>query len=138
VPDDWRIGSEVRPRSDGQARVPVDLPQASAWRVWVGGAVLGKLRVRVDGVDLGSVRHQLDASVGWMRFGEHTLRRGRHVVTLDYDRGWGAGRGTDDNQLPMGPVALTTEDQPPLVRVPASGVGRLCDGSTYDWVEAFK
>ncbi|MEA2123786.1 MAG: hypothetical protein QOI80_568, partial [Solirubrobacteraceae bacterium] len=138
MPVGWFDGTNVRPRSDGDATVPVTLPQAGDWRVWVGGGVLGKLTVRVDGKAVGSYRHQLDASVGWLRFGAKRLGAGRHTVTLAYSRGWGAGRGSDDGQLPLGPVALSLEDQPALVRVPASGVRRLCDGRTYDWLETFK
>jgi hypothetical protein len=138
IPDDWRVGDEARPRSDGRATITTRIPQAGTWRVWVGGSVLGKLEVRLDGQEVGSVRHQLDASVGWMRFDAQRLDAGSHEVTLDYERGWGAGRGSADNQMPLGPVALSLEDQPPLVRVPAERVQRLCDGRVYDWVEAFK
>jgi hypothetical protein len=138
IPADWRTGADVRPHSDGSAIVAMTVPRAGTWRVWVGGSVLGKLSVQLDGHEVGSVRHLLDASVGWMRFSARQLGAGRHVLTLDYRRGWGAGRGSSDNQLPLGPVALSLEDQPPLVRVPAAHARRLCDGRTYDWVEAFK
>ncbi len=138
MPADWQVGTDIRPRSDGRATVTLDVPQAGTWRVWIAGAALGKLEVGLDDQEVGSVRHLLDASVGWMRFGARRLEAGRHTVTLDYDRGWGAGRGSADNQLPIGPVALSLEEQPPLVRVPASQARELCDGRTYDWVEAFR
>jgi hypothetical protein len=137
LPSGWKTASDVRPRSDGRVTVPVTVPQAGVWRVWVGGATLGKLTVRIDGHEVGSYRHQLDASVGWLRFDARQLGAGAHTVTLDYARGWGAGRGSDDNQVPLGPVALSLDDQPALVRVPAGQARRLCDGRTYDWVETF-
>lgn len=138
LPAGWRAGSDVRPARDGTARLTVTLPQAGEWRVWVGGGVLGRLSVSFDGREVGSVRHQLDASVGWLRFGARRAGAGRHVVTLDYARGWGAGRGSATSQLPLGPLALSLENQPPLVRVPAAQAGRLCDGRTYDWLESFR
>ena len=138
LPAGWHTGSDVRPVSDGTARLTVTLPQAGVWRVWVGGGALGKLSVSLDGHPVGSVRHQLDASVGWLRFDARRVGAGRHTVTLDYQRGWGAGRGAAEGQLPLGPLALSLVDQPPLVRVPASQVRRLCDGGTYDWLESFR
>ncbi len=97
----------------------------------------GAWRCPSTGSPSGSVRHQLDASVGWLRFDARRLAAGAHRVTLDYGRGaWRPGRGAADGQLPLGPVALSLETQPALVRVPAAQVDRLCDGRDYDWVEA--
>ncbi|MEJ7893773.1 MAG: hypothetical protein WKF94_14160 [Solirubrobacteraceae bacterium] len=126
----------VRPATDGTARVTVVVPRDGEWRVWVGGAALGSLEVSVDGRPAGSVRHQLDASIGWMRFDALDLPAGEHEVALRASRSWWqAGRGTDAAQLPLGPVALTEEVEPVVERVPSADVDRLCDGRTYDWVE---
>ncbi len=131
-------GSAVTPH-DGRTSFTLTAPQAGVWRVWVGGSVLGHLRVSLDGHAVGSDRHQLDASVGWLRFDARRLAAGSHRVTLVYARGtWRPGRGTTGGQLPLGPVALSLETQPPLVRIPAAQVDRLCDGRTYDWLDTFK
>jgi hypothetical protein len=124
---------------DGAVTVSMRVPQAGSWRTWVGGGVLGHLKVSVDGKPVGDLRHQLDAAVGWLRLDALELSAGRHELTVDYRRGsWRPGRGNPGGQLPLGPVALSLEDQPPTVRVPASQATRLCDGRTYDWLETFK
>lgn len=126
------------PQAPRSTSVTVNVTQPGTWRVWVGGNVLGTLRVSVDGRGVGSLRHQLDASVGWLRFGAVRLGAGPHRVRLDYDRGhWRPGRGGAGNQLPLGPVALSYEDQPAVVRVAAKDVDRLCDGRDYDWLDTF-
>lgn len=137
LPGGWLANGVVRPVTDGVARVWVSVPRAGEWRVWVGGGALGALEVAVDGRSVGSVRHQLDASIGWMRFAVLELEAGDHEVTLRTSRSWWqAGRGSDAEQRPLGPVALTEEVEPAIERVPSSQVERLCDGRTYDWVEA--
>jgi hypothetical protein len=141
TPPGWISETGVRPVRDGTARLAVEVPQTGEWRVWVGGGALGELEVAVDGEPAGSVRHQLDASVGWLRFDALELAAGEHVVELRTARPvWQAGRGADDGQLPLGPVALTREDVPAttLERVPSAEVDRLCDGRTYDWVEVHR
>lgn len=136
LPGGWATETGVRPVSDGTATVTVDVPEAGDWRLWVGGGVLGSLKVAVDGEPVGDVRHQLDASIGWIRFGTAELDAGRHEVTLEASRSWWRpGRGSDEGQLPLGPLALTREAEPELERVPTAQVNRLCDGRTYDWVE---
>lgn len=139
TPPDWREQGDVRPASDGTASLPVEVPMAGKWRVWVGGAALGRLSVTVDGKRAGELRHQLDASIGWLRFGEVELGAGGHVVRLAHARSVvQAGRGGDEVQLPLGPVALTPRDPAPLERVPVANARRLCDGRAYDWIEAVR
>ncbi len=135
LPQGWAQAAGVSPSTDGRATATVTVPSAGEWRVWVGGQTLGKLAVAVDGRSVGSLRHQLDASVGWLRYDAVALEPGEHTVTLDYERGWGAGRGSDTGQLPIGPLALSREQAPTTVRVPATEYRRLCDGRTYDWLD---
>lgn len=136
TPPGWITDTGVRPVTDGIARLAVRVPAEGEWRVWVGGGALGELEVGVDGEPVGSVRHQLDASIGWLRFGTVELGPGEHTVTLRTSRPlWQSGRGSDEGQLPLGPVALTREQAPVLERLPSAEVDRLCDGRTYDWVE---
>ncbi len=135
VPAAWRTPTGIRPVTDGTAGRIVTLPRAGRWRVWVGGMTLGRLTVRLDGHPVGSYRHQLDASIGWLRFGARRLAAGPHTITLAYARGLLPGHGGDDDQFPLGPLALTDEQPLPVVRVPASAPQRLCDGRSYDWLE---
>jgi hypothetical protein len=138
IPPSWLTSNGVVPRTSGTAGVTLQVPAAGEYRVWVGGRALGELTVAVDGQEVGGVRHQLDASVGYMRFGVVDLEAGAHVITLAYERGafWRAGRGTADAQLPLGPVSLSQTAQPAIERVPVADADRLCDGRTYDWLEA--
>ena len=139
LPPGWLRDGVVRPATEGRARLQVEVPEAGRWRVWVGGSTLSEIEVSVDGEPVGSELHQLDATVGWMRFDALELGAGRHVVELEASRSWWRpGRGSEDNQLPLGPVALTREQEPVVERLPAKQVDRLCDGRTYDWVEVWR
>lgn len=143
LPASWRGGPVAEPRTDGDAGVAVELPEAGAWRGWVRGGVLGSLELLVDGRSLGSRRHELAHPGQWLRFATTPLARGRHVVTLRYRRGsiWNAGRGGADNQLPLQAVALSpvAADRPArMIAVPAGRYRALCDGRTYDWIEAHR
>ena len=136
LPESWLTATGVRPVSDGTATMTVDVPSAGEWRIWVGGGVLGSLEVAVDGRPVGDVRHELDASIGWIRFATVNLEAGEHEVTLQASNSWWRpGRGDEAGQLPLGPLALSREATPELERVPSTQVDRLCDGRTYDWVE---
>jgi hypothetical protein len=137
LPEGWLTETGVRPVSDATVKLPVTVPSAGDWRVWVGGGDLGELEVSVDDEPLGSVRHQLDASAGWMRFGELALDAGAHEIELRASRSWWRpGRGAAEAQLVLGPLALTRRTEDTVERVPSTDVDRLCDGRTYDWVEA--
>jgi hypothetical protein len=53
---------------------------------------------------------------------------------------WHTGRGRPSGQAPLGPVALTpaaTDEPSPVISVPSGDYRRLCDGRTYDWIEAY-
>jgi hypothetical protein len=116
----------------------VDVPSAGRWRVWIGGATLGRLTVKVDGRPAGSHRHELAHGGQWLRFDTLELQRGTHRVTFEYERGW-AGRGREGAQPALGPLALSPvqeEDDPPVTTVAPADYRRLCDGRRYDWIEA--
>ena len=140
VPDAWRTPSGLRPVTDGVAKLTVTVPSAGRWRLWVGGSVRGRLTAEVDGKRAGSVRHQLEWSGEWQRLDELELGAGSHELTLEYSRGGplSAGRGSDRDQTPLGPVALTPGGDAAAAaveRIPADEYRELCDGRALDWVE---
>ena len=137
LPAGWRAdGALAVPARDRTALVPVALPRAGRWRVWVGGSVYGTLTAYLDGRAVGHRHHEVRGSPAWLRFGARTLAAGRHTVALRFRRGVLAGRHARGDQAPLGPVALTREGVAPLpVDVRAGDRRRLCDERTYDWVE---
>jgi hypothetical protein len=104
----------------------------------VQGSTLGRLTVAIDGRELSSLRHEIAREVAWLPFGARRLAAGEHTLTLRYSRGpfWRAGRGTAAAQKPLGLVALAPEGLPEQVRVPVGKADTLCDGRSFDWVEA--
>jgi hypothetical protein len=128
------------PRANPVLGAPGQLtvPTTGVWRAWVQGETLGRLEVRIDGVSAGSYRHRIVATGGWLRFGARRLAAGPHTVTLRSERGafWRAGRGTSASQPPLGGVALSPESPQTVERMPVERARRLCDGRSYDWIEA--
>ena len=138
APPQWRTGYGVAPLVDGQGAVELDVPRSGRWRVWVGGATLGRLELAVDGRAVGSKRHELSHPGQWLAFGALDLQRGPHSVTFEY-KGGRAGRGRTGAQPALGPLALSPvaeEGDLPVTSVPPNGYRRLCDGRRYDWIEA--
>lgn len=116
----------------------LEIPVTGRWRVWVGGSLRRELEARVDGRSAGTRRHELAHAGQWMRFGALPLSRGIHRLTLDVERRLRPGAGGEHLQAPLGPVALTLEEDAALSRVPVADYRRLCDGTTYDWIEAVR
>lgn len=139
VPPPWTSGGRVVPVVDGSASIPVTLPSAGRWRVYVGGSTLGRLEVRVDGEPVGDKRHELAHDGQWLRFDARDLPAGEHTVELIYSAGPPqAGIGEPS---PLGPLALvpeTTEGDLPVGRIPPRRYRELCDGRRLDWVEALQ
>jgi hypothetical protein len=139
IPPPWRTPTGIRPVVDGTAAVPVQVPAAGRWRVWVGGSALGRLEIRAGGRSLGVHRHELAHQGQWQRFGVASLPRGAAVIQLLYVRGARAGRGAPENQASLGPVALTSaRDERPgrVIEAPPRAYREFCDGRRYDWIEA--
>jgi hypothetical protein len=137
-PGSWSNGTSetISPRSAGTASATVDLPAPSAWQIWLGGSVRGRMDVSIDGRPAGSVRHFLNNDGLYVELGSATLDAGRHTVELHY-------HGTDDHPgsggrvSPIGPLILSPADPAtePVNLVPASRAGDLC-GKRLDWVES--
>jgi hypothetical protein len=132
LPSLWRTAEGVWPNGDGVARLDVELAEPGAYRVWVGGGVVGTLRVAVDGTEVGSARHRLAHGAAWLRFGAVTLAAGQHELVLRYDTPWIGGA---EPATPLGPVALTSETSATATTVPVADAQKLCDGRRYDWLE---
>ena len=134
VPRAWTAGGGVRPVTDGRARFTVTVPAAGSWRVWVGGTVLGRLDVRVDGKPVGSVRHELALGGQWLRFDALELGAGPHRIELHHRARLRAGTG---RLVPaLGPFALSPEAPSGIETRPVKRWRELCDDRTYDWIEA--
>jgi hypothetical protein len=116
----------------------VALPSAGRYEVWVGGAFRGGASVAVDGVGVGSDRHQLSFPGNWVPFGTADLSAGPHAVTVRLDGG-GIHPGVHGiDRYAIGPVALVPVDRPGrVVDVPRNDAGALC-GRRLDWVEAVR
>lgn len=133
TPPPWRAANGVVPVVDGEAAATVRIPADGRWRVYVGGATLGRLSVAVDGRPVGAKRHELSHDGQWLRYGALPLQAGEHTVQLRYSAGPPqAGIG---DPSPLGPLALAPEEDAPVTRVAPSAYRELC-GRRLDWVEA--
>jgi hypothetical protein len=101
--------------------------------VWTGGAVLGRLRIAIDGRTMASLRHRLNQPGDYEPVATAVLAGGRHRLTFDF--GERLLDGINDHFL-MGPVALS-EARPTAAptRISRSGIRSLC-GMRLDWLEA--
>ncbi len=137
LPDGWSArrrfpGAALASRS-GTVTTTFELPHDGRWRVWVGGAVLGRLHVFVDGSEVASIRHRMNRPGEYEPVATADLARGRHRLTFDFDERLLDGM---NDHFPMGPLALS-EARPTAApsRISPSGIRSLC-GKRLDWVEA--
>jgi hypothetical protein len=125
-------GGALASRS-GTLTIPFELPRAGRWHVWAGGAVLGRLRLAIDGRTVASIRHRMNRPREYEPVATATLPAGRHELTFDF--GERLLDGIDDHYV-MGPVALSEASRVAAPRrISPSGVRSLC-GKRLDWVEA--
>ena len=112
--------------TDGTATLGVDVPKRGrAGACGSAGGVLGspRGRRRRGARSATSAMRSTPRSAG-SASARSSSRPGSHEVTLTASRSWWRpGRGDDEGQLPLGPLALTREAEPALERVP-SGRGR--------------
>lgn len=134
APASWSAGGGLSAAGDGRVSTMVDVPAAGPYRVWVGGAVLGRLEVSVDRRLVGAAVHELAHAGQWLRFRTVELDEGPHEVSLDYSDLLRSGASFP--QPPLGPIALTPTRPDEVVSVPTSSFKDLCDGRSYDWIEA--
>jgi hypothetical protein len=119
----------------GTVDTTFDLPHGGRWQVWVGGAVLGQLSVRIDDKQVATLRHRLNRPNEYEPVARVSLDPGRHRLSFDYEERLLGG--INDRYL-MGPVALSRVGSPPEPAVlPAREVKSLC-GEHLDWLEAIQ
>jgi hypothetical protein len=137
LPSGWksrkRFPGAVLPSRSGSLEIPFELPRDGRWQVWVGGAVLGQLSLRIDDDTVATIRHRVNRPSEYEPVARVTLASGRHLLAFDYRERLLGGM---NDRFPMGPVALTPIGAPdnPIV-LPARRVNSLC-GERLDWIEA--
>ncbi len=120
----------------GTARIPVVVPTAGRYEVWLGGSVRALTSAAVDGRAVGSVRDDIERNGQYVDFGAVTLSAGPHVVSLTRPGGQLLDPGSGGPATVVGPLSLQPDvpAAPPLSVAP-SAAGTLC-GRTLDWIEA--
>jgi hypothetical protein len=122
------------PDTPGSAELSIQLPSAGRWQAWLGGVVRGRLELRIDGREIGSVRQVFNHGT-YADLGESELGRGPHYVELRYG-GADLHPGSGGTPEAMGPLVFAREEAGDEVgRVPANNAELLC-GRRLDWVEA--
>jgi hypothetical protein len=139
-PPDWtptEPGSpDLVPNGAGTVRLQVSVLHGGRYELYVQGSVRNRLRLEVDGVEVGSVEEQLNASRQFLSLGEADLSAGVHDVSLVLD-GQTLAPGSGGPPEPIGPLVLNpvSNENPPVRSVPASRATALC-GRYLDWIEA--
>jgi hypothetical protein len=128
-------GGYLYPNRKTVAEGQVTVPAAGDYAVWIGGSFRAGLEVDVDRRRVGSARHVLNNTGGYVGFGLTRLSAGTHRLTLRYS-GADAHPGSAGNPFAIGPFLLARDDENGrLISVPAAQARSLC-GRRLDWVEA--
>jgi len=136
-PPSWTVPgtTHLLPSSAGIVKGPVAIDTPGRYRVWIGGSFHGRLAVEVDGRSLGSRRHVLNQTGGYVPFGATPLGRGTHQLELRYARP-AASPGSAGPPYPLGPLVLATGTaERKVTYVEPSAARSLCE-RPVDWVEA--
>ncbi len=138
-PASWRrAGTPGAPVPDGAGTVTASaaIPAQGSYEVWLRGSVKPEATLRIDGGEVGRVRHQLNHQGQYVRFGTVMLEPGDHEVELELG-GADLHPGSGGARSPIGPITLSRSEAEAtrITSVPASAAQRLC-GHRYDWLEA--
>ncbi len=136
IPPGWLPigqGSGIVTPTTGTATVLISVPADGVYGAWIGGSFRGTLRIRVDGVPVGSSSSHLGQVGMWLRTGSVSLVKGRHQVTVELSRSR-LRPGNGGEGFYLGPVALAQEATGGLEAVTPDRASTLC-GRTLDWVE---
>lgn len=123
------------PLSLARIEAEVEVPRFGEYVIWLGGSIRSQAVTSVDGRVVGSVRHQLNNSGGYVDLGTTTLASGRHTVEVqlggaDLHPGSGGAVG------PVGPLVLSDGEaaEARVISFDPADPGRLC-GKPWDWIE---
>ena len=137
TPSGWgsNAAGYVVPDGAGTLQVPVQVPSAGRYSLWLGGSFRDRLEVLVDGRRVETIRNQLNNSGQYTPVGSAHLSSGAHTVTLRY-RGPDLMPGSGGAQFPIGPLVLSrTTAATPVTVVSRDDAKSLC-AQNLDWVEA--
>jgi hypothetical protein len=137
-PADWPAGvtpGTVLPESGGSLGTTITLPTSGRHDFWLGGSFRDRVRLLVDGNQVGSARHQLEETAQLVPLGSARLAAGVHSLQLRYD-GFGWRPGSRGAPFLLGPLVVgAPATDSALVRVDPAQAATLC-GRPLDWVEA--
>jgi hypothetical protein len=139
LPEEWFVdpgdATAIRPVGQGRLEIPVQVPRAGRYDVWVEGSFGRAVEVSVDGRRVGAIADALNNRGVAERAGSVQLEPGRHVVRL-VRGGRSLSPGDGGVNRHIGPVGLTTvETSEVAVRTTDPGDWRtLCD-RPLDWIE---
>lgn len=138
-PASWRrAGAPGAPVPDGAGAVATSaqIPAQGNYDVWLRGSVKPEATLRIDGREVGRVRHDLNHQGQYVRFGTVALEPGADEVELELG-GADLHPGSGGARSPIGPIVLSRSDAEDtrVESVPASKAESLC-GHRWDWIEA--
>jgi hypothetical protein len=121
------------------------VPSSGNYDVWVGGSFRSRLKVFVDGSQVGSDRDQLNWPLNFTDLGQARLSAGNHVLTVRYTGpdllpGSAGDSVSSTGKLAsgLGPLAIAQgTNERPVTYVRPSNARSLCR-NTLDWVEALR
>ncbi len=127
---------DLIPYEAGSASLRVDPPVAGGYDLYLQGSVRNRLALLVDGVEVGSVRDQLNEGQQFLYFGRVPLTPGPHEIELVLDDQTLAP-GSGGPPEPVGPLVLSpaANEDPPLRELSPARAEELC-GQRLDWLEA--
>ena len=137
LPSGWdaheRFPGAATASQSGTVEIPFEVPRGGRWQVWVGGAVLGRLALTIDGRQAATIRHRVNRAGEYEPVARLAMAPGRHRLVFHFDERLLDGR--NDRYL-IGPVALTPVESPAKPAfVTARNIESLC-GERLDWIEA--
>ena len=129
-------GPTFVPDGDGTATATVDLPEQGDWRVWIYGSIRGEMELRIDGEEVGSVRHLLNNSGLFVDLGQAELAEGEHELELVYSGADLLHAGSGGFEEPLGPIILTGDEaaDAEVGVIDTADAAELCDRN-LDWYE---
>jgi hypothetical protein len=137
-PPDWegeRGETSLTPDGAGTIEAQLTVPQPGEYTLWLGGSVRGLLSATVDGIRIGSIRHQLNNYGQYLELGDAHLGPGVHRVELDY-HGPDRHPGSGGRSFPLGPLVASPRGERSETTVVSAAAAQAICGKRWDWIEA--